>query len=88
MIHELAECCSMLQYLAARGSVWQYVAACCSLLCTSLQVLIGEAKKMRNTVQCHDLRTLRVLQCVAVCGSAWQCVAVCCSVLQHAAVCC
>jgi len=33
-------------------------------------------------------RSVRVLQCVAVCCSVLQCVAVCCSVLQYVAVCC
>ena len=38
--------------------------------------------------ECISVSVLKVLQCMAVCGTLLQCVALCCSVLQCVAACC
>jgi len=59
-------------------SVWQWVAACSSMLhCADTPCGAPPWLSLRSMVQCS---LLNVLQCVAVCCSA----AVCCSVLQCA----
>jgi len=73
----------VLQCVAVRNSVLQYVAVCCSVSSSDTNDGIGTPMCVMNRVKCCS-----VLQCVAVCCSVLQCVAVCCSVLQCVAVCC
>jgi len=83
----VADCCSVLQSVAAR----------CSSICSC--VLLFLLRSMHSTflhlnwgVCCSPLPCVagccRVLHSVAVCCSELQCVAVSCSVLQCVAVCC
>jgi len=65
-------CCSVLQCVAVRFSVWQPI---------FLKIpLASQSTVLQCVAVCCSV--LSVLQCVAVCCSVLQCVAVCCSVLS------
>jgi len=73
--------CNVLQCVAVRCGVLQYVAAALSYSDPA------DAHPLRRVAMSHAV-CCSVLQCAAVCCSVLQCVAVCCSVLQCAAMCC
>jgi len=91
----LTVCCWVLQYVAARCSVLQRVAVCCSVMLRGFAerhdrrlLTVCCSAPQCVAVCCRVLQCGPVLQCAAMCCSVLQCAAVCCSVLQCAAVCC
>jgi len=59
-------------------SLWQCVAACCSVLQCVAVIVVGTGDASYVSL----LNALQVCVCVAVWCNALQCIAVCCSVLQ------
>ena len=75
--------CSVLQRVAACGSVLQRVAVRNDIRIHGSIPIIRDMTHLQCVAVCCS-----VLQRIAVCCSVLQCVAVCCSVLQRVAVCC
>jgi len=72
----------VLQCVAVRFSVLQYVSACCSILkCVETCHLYSVESMWASELQCFAVR-FSVLQRDVVCCRVLQCVAVCCSELH------
>jgi len=67
--------CNVLHWNVHYVAMLQCVACCVAVCCMRYITMLEEAPNMSH-------RSVRMLQCAAVCCSVLQCAAVCCSVLQ------